>query len=68
MLTSKCCKNYICQLCVHDLQEQERKDNKFKAVCPYGCHHTGDARINEKIYFELSDVDPENKVKKYSDS
>ena len=69
MLTSKCCSNYICHICINDLQEQERKDSKFKAVCPYGCHHTnGDARINEKLKFELADVDPENKVKKYSDS
>lgn len=66
MLLSMCCSNYICHKCVDDLQEQERKDSKFKAACPYGCHHAADAV--EAAALELADVDPALVVKKYSDS
>lgn len=65
ILVSKCCTNYICHLCTNDLQEQERKDTKFKAACVYGCSFTPD---KETLKLELTDVDPNNKVKKYSDS
>lgn len=66
MLLSLCCSNYICHKCVDDLQEHERKDSKFKAVCPYGCHHATDTVETKPL--ELADVDPTLKVKKYSDS
>jgi len=48
---------------------QERKDEKFRAACPYGCLHTGEnGKLNENLKFKLSDVDPNNQLKKYSDS
>ena len=62
ILISSCCTNYICICCINDLQEQERKDPKFKATCPFGCQHTNGAKL------VIMDVDPESKVKKYSDS
>jgi hypothetical protein len=67
MLLSKCCQNYICHLCVNDLQEQERKDSKFTAVCPFGCQHGTEAETKGSK-LELGDVDPGTKIKKYSDS
>ena len=39
MLVCSCCKNYLCRLCIRDLQEMEKRNEKFKAVCPYGCAH-----------------------------
>ena len=59
MLQSACCKNYLCHLCVEDLQLQEFKVEDFKATCPYNC--TGDI-------FKLTDVPLEDKAKRYSDS
>lgn len=71
ILQSECCQNYLCLLCVNDLQEQEQRDEKFKAVCPYGCSHTNKAAEDPaagEAKFKLRDVDPEKKIKKYSDS
>ena len=59
MVISACCQNYLCLFCVHDLQEQENKVKAFKATCPYNC--TGDI-------FTLTDVNPDEKCKRYSDS
>ena len=56
---------------MNDLQEQEQKDDHFKAVCPYGCSHTNQAAEEPQASdskFRLKDVNPENKIKKYSDS
>ena len=48
---------------------QERKDDKFRAACPYGCLHTGENfKLDESKKFKLKDVDPNNELKKYSDS
>ena len=68
MLLSNCCSNYICHLCVNDLKMQERKDEKFVAACPYGCHHTNNGALDDTKKFVLADVDLNEKVKKYSDS
>jgi len=40
-------------------------------VCPYGCSHTNQAADDPQAAntkFKLKDVNPENKIKKYSDS
>lgn len=66
MLISDCCQNYICHLCIYDLKEHERKNPTFKAACPYGCMHNGETDDFKK--FNVEDVDPKCKVKKYSDS
>ena len=50
---------------MRDLQDQEVKDAKFKALCPFGCNHTDTTLAGR---FQLNDVDPDAKVKKYSDS
>ena len=68
MLLSECCSNYICHCCVDDLQMQERKDDKFVAACPYGCHHQKNGALDGTKKFNLGDVDPNEKIKKYSDS
>jgi hypothetical protein len=47
---------------------QERKDENFMAACPYGCHHTNNGGLDGTKKFNLGDVDPNEKVKKYSDS
>ena len=60
ILSSECCKNQLCLFCVHDLQEQEIKNSNYKASCPYNCT-AGDV-------FELSDVNQDDKGKRYSDS
>ena len=66
MLETACCQNYICRLCVRDLQDQEqKKDSKFKACCPFGCQHV-DTATGAKLV--LKDVDPSAKIKRYSDS
>jgi hypothetical protein len=52
-------------MCINDLQEQEKKDHTFKAVCPFGCSHTIGGSIPKLV---LVDVDAKDKVKKYTDS
>ena len=68
MLLSECCANYICHLCIYDLKNHERKNANFKAVCPYGCMHNGVGLEGDCKKFVVNDVDPNSKVKKYSDS
>ena len=54
---------------MYDLQNHERKSPNFKAVCPYGCMHNGTDGLDESCQkFVVNDVDPNSKVKKYSDS
>lgn len=55
VLLTKCCNNYLCHHCAHDLQNKELN---FDVRCHY-CSH-------QPVY--LVDVDPEELVKKYSDS
>ena len=64
MLQSACCQNYLCFLCAKDLQEREKKDEKFKAECPYKCGTSG----GEDSKFKLADVPSDAQVKRYSDS
>lgn len=66
MLLTGCCDNYLCHFCMGDLKTQELKDANFKAGCPFGCRHM-DAQ-DDLCKFELKDVDPTAKIKKYSDS
>ena len=68
MLVTACCDNYICRLCVRDLQDQEVKDAKFKAVCPFGCQHTDAADASSPAKLKISDIDLTKTIKKYSDS
>ena len=68
MLVSICCSNYTCHFCINDLKEQEKKDCNFKAACPFGCQHTADGDLKQGCTYLLRDVDPNDKIKKYSDS
>lgn len=55
VLLTKCCNNYLCHHCAYDLQNKELH---FDVRCHY-CSQ-------QPVY--LSDVDPNESVKKYSDS
>jgi hypothetical protein len=54
ILVLKCCKQYICHLCIEDLG----KDVKFEVACPH-C---------KAVPITASDVDFNSTVKRYSDS
>jgi len=59
ILISTCCKNYMCHFCANDLNDRVKKDDKvIVARCPF-C---------DSEDFELHDVDPTEKPKKYTDS
>lgn len=59
ILVSSCCSNYLCHFCAHDVNEKVKKDDKTPiARCPF-CNSED---------FELTDVDPNEKPKKYTDS
>lgn len=66
ILLTTCCDNYLCHLCTDDLKTQELKDQDFKALCPFGCHHT--EGNTDKLKLRLTDVDPAAQIKRYSDS
>ena len=55
MLVTRCCNNYLCHLCAHELQNKELS---FEVTCPH-C---------KAQPLSLIDVDPQSIVKKYSDS
>lgn len=54
-MATQCCKNYICHLCIYELQT---KNLHFEIACPH-------CKAQPLI---ASDVDPNTTVKRYSDS
>ena len=58
MLVSKCCNNYLCHFCADEIVDRERTVLSYYGKCPYNCEGK----------FELSDVNPNQQVKRYSDS
>lgn len=59
MLISECCHNYLCHYCADEMAEREKNIDTFIATCFNNC---------ETKPFKLKDVDPKERVKKYTDS
>lgn len=58
MLTSSCCKNYICRLCIGDMAKRAKRDREFIIRCAHCLEED----------FKLTDVGPEETVKHYTDT
>jgi hypothetical protein len=59
MLISECCLNYLCHFCADEMAEREKNVETFSAMCFNNCEHRP---------YKLKDVDPKERVKKYTDS
>ena len=58
ILVSACCSNYICHLCAFDFKHREEINPEVGVKCP----------LCNNLELDLHDVNPDDKVKRYTDS